>query len=374
MQRDTLRRGRWVLALALAILSAWAVAASIVQLPVTVASQDGRIVSVSEPVTITANSDQPIASIAVKLGDHVSAGDLLLAFDDSELQLDRNAKRAHLATLTTQLSDIEKQLQNSRTRLELEQRTFDHDRERILAKIQQAEAALQYSTEAVRIYSELRSERRIDELKYQQNFTQRKQDLMALKALQAELTQTAAEKNLAYGNWQKEFDELKTSRNQVAGEIRELEPELKRLEQDIRRLKILAVSNGTIGSIAAIAPGQRLAVDDFLMTLIPQQKLQFRGSFLASEGAARIHSGQQAEIEFSALPWTEFGTLSADVARVGNEEQDGMIAVDFTLGNDEKLNALIGYGLKGRASVKIDHATLFQKLIRLLGQPEPPQA
>ncbi len=368
MQRDTLQRGRWIVALATIILCLWAAAASLLSLPVTVASQNGRVMSVTNPIEIHANTDQPIATIGVKLGDKVKKGSLLVAFDDSELKLSLAAKQARLQNLTVQLSGLDQQLASSLVRLSNEQKAFDYDLERVNALVSQQEAALTYSTEAVKVYRQLRSERRIDELNYQKNLSQRAQDLMALKAMRAELSQLSAEKKLAHSVWQKENEELQSSRNAMSGEINELQPEIAALRQQIERMRVIANIDGSIGSLASIAQGQRMAVNDFLMTLIPERAFKFRGNFLAKEGAARLQPGQTADIEFTSLPWTEFGTLSAEVARVGTEERNGMIDVDLALSNKGRLASYVGYGLKGRAIVQIDQATLLQKLVRLLGR------
>ena len=129
---------------------------------------------------------------------------------------------------------------------------------------------------------------------------------------------------------------------------------------------------GKIGAMSRVAVGQSMQPGEWLMTLVPDRDYEFQATFLAREAAGRLRVDQPARIRFYALPWTEFGTLDAQVLRVGSEERNGTVRVDFMVDTDSELAAQLSHGLKGEAVIQIDEATLAERMFWLLNRPGRP--
>ena len=121
-----------------------------------------------------------------------------------------------------------------------------------------------------------------------------------------------------------------------------------------------------------LVAGRVFAPNDWLMTIAPAAGFEFLAAFDAAESAGRLVPGQPADIEFHALPWTEFGTLDAVVTRVGNEERDGRIEVALELDSTAPLFRHVAHGLQGRVTVATRSATLADKLLQLVATQRQP--
>ena len=369
LRHDAAGTGRWLTAAGVLIMCVWIIAALTLALPVTVSSIDGRVVSAIEPTEITSTSNAHIVSIPFVLGDPVDAGDVLIAFDAVPEELELEGSRQRLAALEQELLAADRELTSLGASLMNELEGYDRALEGLDARAGEIRAAIEYAVNAEKLYSELRTERRIDALEYARAKSTLEQNQMQLQALQAEANEVQANRRLAISRSETEQAQLTREQARLRGEISQITPEQQRLQKRIDELKVRAPFSGEIGAIARISPGQRVTIGEWLMTLVPDREYEFQATFAAIEAAGRIESGQKARIQFHALPWTEYGTLDATVLRVGSEERDAAVRVDFALERDSALATYLDHGLKGQVVVQINQATLAQRLLNLLGTP-----
>lgn len=369
LRRDSAGTGRWLTIAGAAIMCIWIIAAFTLALPVTVSSIDGRIISALEPTEINSTSEAPIVSIPFKLGDVVQADDVLIAFDAVPEELELEGIRQRTAALEQELLAVDRELTSIAASLMNELDSYDGALGALEARMGEARAEIEHAINAEELYSQLRTERRIDALEYSRAKSSLEQSRMQLQALQAESGEVQANRRLAINRSDTQQAQLTRERAQLQGAIAELIPEQQRLDKRISELVVRAPFSGEIGAIARISNGQRVALGAWMMTLVPDREFEFQATFAAREAAGRIESGQAARIQFHALPWTEYGTLDARVLRVGSEERDSAVRVDFALTPDSALSAYLDHGLKGQAVVQIHQATLMQRLLNLLGTP-----
>ena len=351
------------------MLLAWLVVAALLPLPLVLESADGRIVSSDDPTHVVAGTREPVTAIAVRLGDEVAKGEPLVTFDQQSLRLELASKEQTLEKQQRQLNNLREEQRFLREehdgRLAVLARTI----ERVEAGILEVQAGIEYAEVEVRIYTDLRSDRQIDELKLQEAHAQLKQNRQRLRALEIEAEEIEAKRQAATQEWRATAARYQRMESDLEGRIAELEPQLERLRKEIGELAITAPHDGVVEGMASISIGQILPEDAWLMTLSPMGEFQFEAKFLATEAAARIKRDAPARIAFSALPWTEYGTLAARVSRVGNEELSGLITVQLDIDQEADLAALTGHGLKGQAIIEVDRVTLLQRMLRLLLSP-----
>ena len=369
LRRDSAGTGRLLTIAGAAIMCIWLIAALTLALPLTISSIDGRIISAVEPTEITSTSEAPIVSIPFKLGDTVKAGEVLIAFDAVPEELELEGVRQRTVTLEQELLAADRELASLAASLMNELDGYDRAIEGLEARAGEVRAEIEHATNAEALYSQLRSERRIDALEYSRARSSLEQSKMQLQALQAESKETLANRRLAINRSETQQAQLTREQARLRGTIAELRPEYQRLENRISELVVRAPFSGEIGAIARISNGQRVTLGAWLMTLVPDREFEFQATFAAREAAGRIETGQIARIQFHALPWTEYGTLDATVLRVGSEEREAAVRVDFALSPDSALAAYLDHGLKGQAVVQIHEATLMQRLLNLLGTP-----
>ncbi len=365
----TLRTGWWLTAVGATIMLVWGFVALSVGLPVTVSSADGRAVSATDALDITSISDAPIATLPFQLGDAIEPGDVLITFDSEPLRLELTRSQQRLASLREEIDSIDVEIVSIADSLAGELDSYDMALEALAARTEETEAELNYAIEAEALYRQFRSERQIDALQYARAHTEVAQIQLQLQALKAERSELLANQRLAVSKNETSRAQLMRHRAGLAGEVAELQPEQRKIELRIEELTVRAPFAGRIGAMSRVSVGQSLQPGDWLMTLVPNREFEFQATFAAREAAGRLRVEQPARIRFYALPWTEFGVLDARVLRVGTEERNGTVRVDFRVDTESPLAAQLNHGLKGEAVVQIDEATLAERMFWLLNRP-----
>jgi len=344
----------------------WLAVAFAVAMPVTVSSVDGRVVSATDPMEISSTSDESVVALPFKLGDQVAANDLLVEFDSLALRLRLEEHRERVAGLEQELASIEQEIVSSSQAGLNELDSYDRAQERLQAQMGESRAQLEHAVTAERLYGELRSERRIDALKYSQARADLERSRMTVQAQQAESDELLANRRLAANRSATHQAQLAREEAQLRGAIAELQPQIRGLRSQIDEQTVRAPFAGEIGAAARVTLGRSIPPGEWMMTLVPTKEFEFQATFSAREAAGRLVVGQPARIRFHALPWTEYGTMDASVLRVGSEERGGTVRVDFRLDPESSLSGHLGHGLKGQIVVQIDKATLAQRMLRLL--------
>lgn len=366
LRGNSRRAGWWLAGGGAGVMLVWLAVAFAVAVPVTVSSVDGRVVSTTDPMEISSTSDEPVVALPFKLGDQVAANDLLVEFDSLALRLRLEEHRERVSALRQEVASIEQEIVSSSQAGLNQLDSYDRAQERLAARMGESRAQLEHAVTAERLYGELRSERRIDALKYSQARADLERSRMTLQAQQAESNELLANRRLAANRNATHQAQLAREKAQLSGAIAELQPQIRGLRSRIDEQTVRAPFAGEIGATARFTPGQSVPPGEWMMTLVPTKEFEFQATFAAREAAGRVVVGQPARIRFHALPWTEYGTMEATVLRVGSEERGGTVRVDFQLDPESPLSGYLGHGLKGQIVLQIDEATLAQRMLRLL--------
>jgi multidrug resistance efflux pump len=366
---DSRRAGMFFVMGSIALLAVWSVLAFTVELPLSVASVDGRVVASAEPIEMTSRSREPVVAVPVRLGDRVNAGDTLIQFDSVPLELDLDELRQRERKFAEERESLRREITSQDAVATNAAEEQDRAMDRLRAGVGETLARIQHAENAERLYTELGSQKRIDQLTLSEARSNLEQSRKSLEAERAELLEKEAAKQRALSEIASNRARLEGKEAQLSGAIAELGPQIRQLERRIDESRLRAQFAGKIGAIAQLTVGQIVEPGAWLMTLVPEHGYEFQSHFVAAEAAGRVHVDQSARIEFFALPWTQYGMLDARVVRVGSEERDGRVEVDLELDKEASLYDAVSHGLKGRATVLVEEVTLARKLINLLGSP-----
>lgn len=351
------------------LLAVWTVLAFTVDLPLSVASVDGRVVAAAEPIEMTSRSREPVVAVPVRLGDRVNAGDLLIQFDSVSLELDLDLLRQRALKFADERESLRREMTSLDATATNQAEEHDRAMDRLRARLGETLARIRHAENAERMYVELASEKRIDQLTLSEARSKLEQGRKSLEAERAELLEKEAAKQRTLNEIASSRARLEGKEAQFTGSIAELSPQIRQLERRIDESRLRAQFAGRIGAIAQLTVGQIAEPGTWLMTLVPERGYEFKSHFVAADAAGRVRVDQGARIEFFALPWTQYGMLDARVVRVGSEERDGRVEVDLELDEKADLYGAVSHGLKGRATVLVEEVTLARKLINLLGSP-----
>jgi hypothetical protein len=90
--------------------------------------------------------------------------------------------------------------------------------------------------------------------------------------------------------------------------------------------------------------------------------------FLPSAAFGRIRPGQSARMRLNNYPWTQYGFITARVARVANEIKDGYVQAEFTIQANPNPLIPLQHGLSGAIEVEVGHTTPVSLILRAAGK------
>ncbi|MDQ0467566.1 HlyD family secretion protein [Labrys wisconsinensis] len=236
-----------------------------------------------------------VATVPVKDGDHVKAGDVVATLDDTDYRLALDAAKAKRNTQGATIARIQQQILAQDAQIDSAK-----------AGISSAQAA---SVRALSAYDRAKA-------LAQQNFGSKAtldqaiadRDQSAAAIVSAEAALTSAQANLTV------IEAQKTEAEQVA---KELDTAVNKAQSDLDATVIRAPSDGVIGNRAA-QPGQYVAPGSRLMALVPLQSVYIAANYKETQ-LSDIRPGQKVEIEVDAVRSRTFeGTVESLAAASGS--------------------------------------------------------
>jgi len=223
-----------------------------------------------------------IATVPVKDGDTVKAGDIVATLDDTDYRLALDAAKAKRNTQAATIARIQQQVAAQEAQIESAK-----------AGIASAQAA---SVRAVAAFERAKA-------LAQQNFSSKAtleqatadRDQSAAAVVSARAAHAAAQANLGV------IQAQQAEAEQVA---KELDTAVAKAESDLSFTVIRAPSDGVIGNRAA-QPGQYVAPGSRLTALVPLQSVYVAANFKETQ-LSGIRPGQSVEIEVDAVKGRTF--------------------------------------------------------------------
>jgi len=143
---------------------------------------------------------------------------------------------------------------------------------------------------------------------------------------------------------------------------------IKRLEDEVDRRLIRAPINGRLGEVANVRVGSVVREGEKLAAVVPTGELRIVASFQPADALGRIQPGQPARLRLDGFPWTEYGSISATVTRVGSEVRDGRIRVELAVNPHSASRIPMQHGLPGTVQVQVERISPASLVLRVVGR------
>ncbi|HLT40446.1 MAG TPA: HlyD family secretion protein, partial [Enhygromyxa sp.] len=104
-----------------------------------------------------------------------------------------------------------------------------------------------------------------------------------------------------------------------------------------------------------------------IATVIPPGELRIVAYFPARGAHGRIRAGQRATLRLDAYPWTQYGVVTGEVARVGSEPSEDRLRVEVRLDAAQPEALVLEHGLGGSLEVVVERVTPLTLLLRAVG-------
>lgn len=142
--------------------------------------------------------------------------------------------------------------------------------------------------------------------------------------------------------------------------------ELEAGAEEIRAVR--APATGRIGEITPTSVGQFVSAGSRLASVVPVGELAIVAHFGADAAVGRIRPRQRARLRLDAFPWTQYGSLPAQVTSVASEPVGGDIRVELTPGRISESEIPLQHGLVGTVEVEVDRESPADLVLRAAGQ------
>jgi membrane fusion protein (multidrug efflux system) len=139
------------------------------------------------------------------------------------------------------------------------------------------------------------------------------------------------------------------------------------LRHEIERRTVRASVGGRVGDVADLRPGAYVREGDKLGAIVPPGDIQVVAEFLPA-AAGRIRPGQTGRVRLEGYPWLEYGTLPANVTRVGSELRAGRMRVELSIPPNGSSAIPLQHGLPGSVEIEVEQVTPESLVLRAAGK------
>jgi membrane fusion protein (multidrug efflux system) len=342
----------------------WAVMAS-VSLYVTSTSArlevDRAVHSIESPVA------GRVIESRLKLGQEVTAGEVLLRLNADVEQYSIREENEKLAALEPEIRALRAQAVTLEQARQEEMRAAHAALQETRERIQEAEAPAQFAEQELSRLELLRAGQLIPERDYQRGRADAERARAAVETLKLSLVRLEQEQTTHDRDRLAALDQIHGQIAHIDGQFRGSRAAAMRLNAEAERYIVRAPASGRLGEVAVLRAGSFIRSGDRLGVVVPAGNLIAVAQFSPSSAIGRIRPGQMARLRLDGFPWTQYGTVDATVLRAASEIRDGTVRVELAINTDSNPRIVFEHGLPGSAEVAVEQVTPLALLLRTAG-------
>jgi multidrug resistance efflux pump len=368
--RSVVMEGRWTAALVLGVglfllmgWGGWFVAADI---GVYEVSPSARVELEQAASPVEAPAAGRVVQAHLVLGREVQAGEVLVEIDPGTEEQRLQEEQERLAALKPQLEALRRQISSEEQRLVQEREVGQSAVEEARARSVETEATARFASENLRSMTQL-SQDVVAQLEVKRAKADEEASQAGARALAFTLQRIVASQRARESELLARIAELRRTEAQLEGSIATSAAAIRTLEQEIDKRRIRAPISGRLGEVATLRPGAVVREGDRVATVVPSGRLKLVAGFPPAVAVGRLQHGQQARLRLDGFPWSQFGTVGAQVDSVATEVRDGLIRVEFSL--EQAPSAIpLQHGMTGTVEVEVERASPATLVLRSVGQ------
>jgi len=308
-----------------------------------------------------------IVETRLTIGRRVEIGEVLVVLDAEGERRAVTERRARHEGLAARRRVLEQEIEAEQEAALSQLKARDTALEEASAQIQQAQAKAGFSERQLDMSTRLRAVNAISLEELRRDQAQAEMDRAAVLALQTGATRQEHDRITQESERKARLAKLRREAAELEADGAVEEAAIGRLEHEISQRVIRAPVAGQVGEVADFHVGSVVRPADRLGAIVPSGEP--RGvAFFPAAAVGRIRPGQVARLRLDGFPWTQYGTLPATVADVGNEPTSGLIRVEFTLAPEPDSAIVVEHGLPGSAEVEVEHVSPAVLVLRAAGQ------
>lgn len=327
-------------------------------------SRKARVEAGLAPHTIAAITSGKVLTTHLAIGQHVQAGDLLVAMDTANLEVQAREEQSRIESHPFKIDSLRREIESKNQALEADTRSTQAAAQSAMAHLREADAGIEFARDNQRRMTEesqAGSIAQIDALRARSESLKLQSSKDALSADLNKLqfdAKTRARLTIA------EIENLKRALITLQDELSKSQANLAQINLAIENHKVRAPISGIVGEIQMLRPGAYLTEGQKLATIIPRGNLIIIAEFDPASSMGRLSPGQHARLRLDGFPWTQFGSVEAKVLRVASEIRDQSLRVELALIPNQTQQLILRHGLTGKVEIDVESINPATLLLR----------
>jgi membrane fusion protein (multidrug efflux system) len=361
----TLRFG--LIAAAAVLLTGWGIWFFGATVAVYAVSQDARLEVERASYPVETSVAGRVVSSNLTMGRVVAAGEVLVELDTREQGLEVGEERARLSGLGPQLEGLNAEIAEQETGRRDTLAATAAAKAEALARYQEANAAADLAADFEHRTAKLAEAGLIGLAELTRARSETTQKRAAAETLRLASQRLEAEQRRRDTDYRIEIERLERESASLRAQAGTATATVERLQHQGELRRILAPVGGTLAEVATLRVGGVLAAGDTVATIVPAGTLRIVASFVPAEAFGRVRQGQAARLRLDGFPFTQYGSVGAQVANVATEVRDGKVRVEFTL-NGATIAVPLQHGLPGTVEVEVEEISPAALVLRAAGR------
>ena len=367
LQADRSRSATIGLALAALLLCGWATWLALGEVTIYEVSDRATLEAPTAAHPVASRVEGRVVSAHLELGRQVAANEVLVELDSEPERLTLKEAQAQLAGLRAQAEAIESEMRADRNGLEAYHKSSGVAIDQARARASEGKARAAFDEEQAKARKGLADSHFISSEAFRQARAQAEQSQAGVDALDLEAVKLDREAAVNFHDREAQIADLANTLAEIRGNASAREAMIARLNNDIEQRRIYASVAGRLGRVEPLRAGAVVRSGDVLASIVPEGATRAVAFFpIASVG--RLRAGQPARLRLDGFPWTQYGTLPAKVASVGNEAIEGHVRAELELEPASAKTIPIEHGLSGIAEVAVESTSPLNLMLRAIGR------
>jgi membrane fusion protein (multidrug efflux system) len=368
LQLDDGAPGRYGLLVAVGLLAAWLLWATVIRLALFEVSEHARIEVQAQPQALKAPLAGRLVMMQLAAGQKVAAGTILCEIDSAVARHRLAEQQAALVGLDGQIAALGRELALLARLLRTDLRAVVLAGEAASARARAAAERSELAADQARRNRSLAGQ--IAELEVIRSQIESAAQKAAQQSLVAEAQRAKLESAVTR---QKSSVRVATAYRELAallGQRATLRAALATSEAEVERHRVRAAVAGLIGEVAPLAAGAYVEEGAPLGVLLPEGPLHVVAQVRPAAAFGRIAPGQRAWLRLDGFPWTQYGRLPLQVTSRADEVRGGLVRVTLRI-LPSSFAVPLAHGMPGRADIEVERVAPLTLLLRSIGRLGP---
>lgn len=367
LSADRSREAAVSLAVAVAVLAAWAAWMFFARVPLYEVSASARLEAGRAPHPLQAPIDGRLIESFLEPGRRVEADDVLVRIEAGTQEATKREAEARLTALEREARARSAELALLESAAVEERAAAQAALDAARARQRELEAPEGYLRGEAGRLTELSNEGLVAPRDAMRGVSEAERQAAAVASARAAVEQLERDEGVKQRERDAQRQRLLAELERLDGETRALRESLGRFAIEVDRRLVRAPIGGTVAEAADLRPGTFVSAGQTLGVVVPEGGLVLVAR-LPPAALGRVAAGQPARLRLVGFPAAQYGSLPAHVARVSGEVREGTIRAELSLDDPESSRVPLRHGLPGEVEIEVERLSPAALLLRLAGQ------